>query len=853
MGETLSIIFERRENDTCELVVKESWSGRTVRSRFVSPYTKKQLKALQKRLNSFTCPEHELQAIGRRLFSALCASDQVHGPHSNSAMMPVQLLLHALIQRTLKRRGTVALTLLFGPGCDEFACYPWELLHNGDFFLLGSGIFTLTRALLRPDIPLGCELPVHPPFRLLYVGASPTNSVSLETEQSFEALIRGLAPLIETGHIIVDRLEPATFDQLVRYFSLYGGSGMFDDNETTLPCYVVHFDGHGAYGRLCPNAACETINEAEARLCHACGRSLSRIKAQTYLAFCDDEGGTRFIDTSSLRDLLVSSDVRLAVFSACETAALTGEDARTLHGGQTVMDATLATALVTAQVPNVVAMPFALQDDLSPIFIYHFYEALAEGRTLEEALSRARQAMLPGLQKSWFIPVLYRHIVEEHVNPVPLLVHHDAQQEHSHPLAHLGVASTFVGRETELSHIETLLTTALADAGTAEARKPGRLKPGSHYIALTGPTGIGKSALAFEAVRRNRDKFPGGILGVSLQEGKHFHEAVAEILHGLRVSVSPLSPVEHTRHTHLALGTLRSLASRELPCLLLLDGFEEVKDRTELGYWLHFFRSLPAEVVVMVTSHANPETLMIAPKAHCRWYEYPVEKMAERDLLMLFTELASANGLYERIHLDGAKQQEILHEICTSLDGYPLGAELIFGAARSIGGKVYTPEAATRPLEEVRDELRTMPLAGICAALEVAYRHLSDQAQKLLPYLAAFEQPFKPEHIMRLVAPAEIPALAGGLLLSGKGAPLGNAVRETDPSIPAVKTTPLPDLARSWPAARDELVQTSFLQFDGCVYTIHPQIRSFAFSLLPLAERRKLRQRVTAYNGHVSR
>jgi len=34
----------------------------------------------------------------------------------------------------------------------------------------------------------------------------------------------------------------------------------------------------------------------------------------------------------------------------------------------------------------------------------HFYEALASGRTLEEALSRARQALLPIKQHSWFVP-----------------------------------------------------------------------------------------------------------------------------------------------------------------------------------------------------------------------------------------------------------------------------------------------------------------------------------------------------------------------------------------------------------------------------------------------------------------
>jgi len=105
------------------------------------------------------------------------------------------------------------------------------------------------------------------------------------------------------------------------------------------------------------------------------------------------------------------------------------------------------------------------------------------------------------------------------------------------------------------------------------------------------------------------------------------------------------------------------------------------------------------------------------------------------------------------LHLKDAHQQKVLREICTLLEGYPLGAELIFGAARSIDGKVFTPEAATRSLEEVRDELRDSQLAGISAALDVANRRLTALARLLLSYLAAFRLPFSREQIIMLVAP----------------------------------------------------------------------------------------------------
>jgi len=850
MIETLNLRFHRREDGTIELGVRDSWSGRTVHGTFNPPFTERQFSALQKKLKALEVSDQELREVGHRLFLALCGNGHTAAATEpsahNSTEQAVQAVLHGVIQRTLHRRGTVAMIFGFGPGCDEFVRYPWELLHNGDHFLLGSGIFTLTRALLRPDMPVGCELPVHPPFRVLYIGASPNDCAPLEIERSFEALERGLASLRESDQVFLDRLESPTFDELVRYLNLYGGAGMLDDSDTAVPCYVVHFDGHGAYGRLCSADDCDALNEPEARKCAACGASLQRVKPQTYLCFCNEDGSNRFIDTQSLRDLFLSSDVRLAVFSACETATVsTPVSGRRVR--RSAVDATLATALVMAQVPAVVAMPFSLQDELSPTFVYHFYEALADGRTLEEALTRARQALLPMQLKSWFIPVLYRHVVEGQEKPVPLLVGDVSSEQHDHPLEHLGPPSTFIGRERELQDLEDLLLAARGEP-LPDDKPHLRLRPGTHHIALTGPAGIGKSALAYEVVRRNSAKFPGAVIGISLQNGKTFGDALIEMMHTLH-SNDPMHHASDLRQrSRSALAAFQSLASRELPVLLLLDGFEEVKDRAEMETWLRFLCRLPREVVVLMTSRSNPEVMMAVDGAsnQCRWYEYSVDKMNDADLLRLFGELAAASGLDQRIHLEDPRQQEVLREICTLLDGYPLGAALIFGTARSIDGHIYTPEAATRSLEEVRDELRSHPLAGILAVLEVAYRRLSASARLLLAYLSAFNLPFSREQIMMLMAPETL-ALAGGSICLVRDQELHSSSLG-EQKVPRPEDVVIPgELLEKWPAARDELVQASFIHFDGRVYTIHPQIRHFALSHLPLEERRRVHRLIAAY------
>ncbi len=853
MAETLNLLFQKREDETFELQVRGSWSGRFVSGSFVPPYTTRQLNTLLKRLNNLESDQRELREIGYRLFLALCGVESAETSRREASEQSVQAALRSVIQRTLRRRATVALTFCFGPGCEEFVRYPWELLHNDEHFLLASGVFTLTRAILHPDTAAESSLPVYPPARLLYIGSSPIDCPSLETERSFEALERGLSRLVDDELLLIDRLDPPTFDELVRYLTSVGGVNHFNEQETPIPCYAIHFDGHGAYGRLCPSDTCDELNNANAQRCQSCNTLLRSVRPQTYLCFCDDEGRSRLIDTSTLRELLLSSDVRLAVFSACETATLSG--GRPEERRRAVVDATLATALLMAQVPAVVAMPFSLQDDLSPTFMYHFYDDLANGRTLESALARARQAMLP-LSKAhgWFVPVLYRHIVEDDKGPVAFLASADRDEpdERDHPLAHMGASTTFVGREQELEALHTLLNQVLTSVGATSmtsahdgistALRNQRVRPGIHQIALTGPAGIGKSELAFEAVRRNQDKFPGGIIGISLEGGKSLGDALTEIVHGLRLPARTVQSADIEQRTRVVLNALRVLANRRLPCLLLLDSFEEVQERAEVGNWYRFLCGLPEEVVVVLTSRFNPATVAALEGTACRWHEFAVGKMSSEDLLKLFAELAASSGLAERIHLEDTYQQALLREISTLLDGYPLGAQLIFGTARNIHGKVYAPEAATRSLEEVRDELRETLPEGIWSVLDIAYRRLPLVAQQLLPYLSAFKLPFSREQIIMLVSPEtpHIARITGYLESTGASTALKELPTNTQSGVPV-------ELQQNWRAARDALVQAAFIQFDGRVYTIHSPVRHYALGHLSLEERQRAQRVVASY------
>lgn len=145
---------------------------------------------------------------------------------------------------------------------------------------------------------------------------------------------------------------------------------------------VFHFSGHGRY----------EAGDREGRL-----------------LLEEDGGGTGLseIGAAELGKWLAAAGVRLAFLSACQTS--------TVQGGRSVWEG-VAPALGAAGIPAVVAMQFRVQDAAAIAFSRGFYTALANGLSLDEAVSFGRLAMLSwaGRQEGggtdsiqWGIPTLY--------------------------------------------------------------------------------------------------------------------------------------------------------------------------------------------------------------------------------------------------------------------------------------------------------------------------------------------------------------------------------------------------------------------------------------------------------------
>jgi hypothetical protein len=123
------------------------------------------------------------------------------------------------------------------------------------------------------------------------------------------------------------------------------------------------------------------------------------------------------------------------------------------------------------------------------------------------------------------------------------------------------------------------------------------------------------------------------------------------------------------------------------------------------------------------------------------------------------------------------------------------------------------------------------------AVFEISYRRLSLSARLLLAYLSAFSMPFTRKNILWLFPANAMDSYEHVVHLRT----FPDSLQDK-----AVEEINFAALAQNWRSARDELVRSSFMQFDGRYYSIHSQVQHFAFSLLPIDERRRIQDIIAA-------
>ena len=243
------------------------------------------------------------------------------------------------------------------------ATIPWELMYRRRMreHLVLSPRTTLVRSL---DVPIGAydPKPLSESVRVLFVMSNPRGDLNLKAERAeIEARLAQDRPDSQGGTgrrpIVAEFLEDATFlalEQLLR-----------DEDY-----HIIHFMGHG---------------EFDAR-------------NQGQLLFHD---GPR--SGSDLGDMLRRErKTRLVTLNACRTAEGSADANADPFAG-------VATALVMAGVPAVVAMQFPVSDKAAIAFSARLYAALGRGEPLEEAVDSGRMRIkaLAADQREWATPVLF--------------------------------------------------------------------------------------------------------------------------------------------------------------------------------------------------------------------------------------------------------------------------------------------------------------------------------------------------------------------------------------------------------------------------------------------------------------
>jgi hypothetical protein len=320
-----------------------------------------------------------LETIGHRLYSILGQK--------------IQSVIDSAVAEAKRDRTFLLMRLRFSaddPKYLRLTDYPWSLLCNDYGFLAHQGV-TFSRY-----IAYGSPPPNLPPVDRLQVllisSAAGDERMGLAPLPSTEreAVAAGLQQAQTQGKIQLDCLTPPTLNAL-------------RGKTATVP-HVLHFDGHGFFGKRCNQVGCGKAYKQGATRCE-CDAPLG--EPQGYLVFEDAEGKADYVSAKELRELLGNLQRReqangepgivVVVLSSCRS----GMSRRS----QSVFNG-VAQSLIFAGVPAVVAMTYSIRVDAASTFAEWFYRAIGEQEPLAIALRRGQSAM--GIEgNQWYRPVLY--------------------------------------------------------------------------------------------------------------------------------------------------------------------------------------------------------------------------------------------------------------------------------------------------------------------------------------------------------------------------------------------------------------------------------------------------------------
>jgi len=245
-------------------------------------------------------------------------------------------------------------------GVPELCQLPWEMLYaeeTKDYL----GLDRTTPLVRYLDLPRPTTLPPFtPPLRVLLARANPASTDTLGLAEESDQIERLLA-----GTADVEVLEHTHLDSLREYL-------------LRQPCHILHFMGHGIFDERTGNGSL---------LLEAPG------------------GGQEIVSGEVLANHLKGCLPQLVVVNACESGRAVSATGQDFYRG-------IATSLVMAGVPAVVAMRTPITDHAATAFSVALYRDLAAGAPVDAAVTEGRMAIYRGdvVSPEWTVPALFMRV-----------------------------------------------------------------------------------------------------------------------------------------------------------------------------------------------------------------------------------------------------------------------------------------------------------------------------------------------------------------------------------------------------------------------------------------------------------
>ncbi|MEW5861334.1 MAG: tetratricopeptide repeat protein [Cyanobacteriota bacterium] len=604
----------------------------------------------------------------------------------------VERALHSSLRQAEERNTQLLVQLKLEADAvqrSRLSDYPWELLHDGQRFLLHHQL-GFSRYIAHDTAPPSLP-PVEQVNVLLVSSAAFDSQMGLKrlSKQEQQAIRKGLEKASDAGHICLRELEYPTFNELRTYLT---------ENRGKEAPHVLHFDGHGLFGKRCQQCGA-MYKGIKVERCkkEACLAPLP--EPQGYLVFEDEEGEADYISAKELGTLLhqtrlsdgthQTGGVALVVLSACQSGMAVA--------GESVFNGT-AQNLIGHRVPAVVAMQYSVSVEAATKFAEQFYRSLGQKDSLSVAVNQGREAMgADGNQ--WYRPVLYlrwRDNQGGQLFATPTVAGLRPEEIPSN-LPRSGVIQ-FVGRDEALNTLYEQL----------------QQKERVAICAIAGMGGVGKTELALQYAQSHQQQgtYPGGLCWLQAAQA----DVGTQILSFARVQLDLQIP------DGLDLPEQVAYCWRHWRGGEVLLVFDDVRSYEKIEPYLPLVKPR-FKILITTRRQGLGESFELLR----------LEVLSQEAAIELLVSFVGE----ERIHgeLDQAKQ------LCEELGYLPLGLELV---GRYLKRKPDLSLAQMRQrlgLEhrslQQRSEDMTARL-GVAAAFELSWQELDEAAQQLACLLSLF-------------------------------------------------------------------------------------------------------------------